>query len=272
MDAQAIAKLQETHAAAAFAADLEADRPASALPAEFTVHDLEKFAPQRRRFRGSYHTHLVDNFAHYVATIRGFADAPVYINAEHVTAAAYLNAGTTEHPGHCDDTAWLKLQATAAFAALTKLEAPARRLAQREAAEWMEDWRDNLTAYDGEGNELPINRAIAAVRKLKIEASRAAEHSVDDMKSSASLLESIEAKSDLGLPHHLTFSCAPYHGLAQRDFHLRVGISNSDAGCTVMLRPVKMEQAREEIARHFSRLVEEALPGNRQVLIGVFTP
>lgn len=272
MDASTIAKLQEFQVAAHFADDLEASRQASALPADFKVHDLEKFAPERRRFRGSYHTHLVDAFARYIASIRGFADAPVYINAEHVTAAAYLNAGTTENPGHCDDTAWLKLQPTAAFAALTQLEQPSLRLAQRLAAEWMEDWREQLTAFDGEGNELPTNRAIAAIRKLKIEASRAAEHSVDDMKTSASLLESIEAKSELGLPHHLIFTCEPYHGLAQRDFHLRVGISNSDAGCTVLLRPVMMEQAREDIAREFSELVEKALPSTCQVLIGVFTP
>ena len=79
-----------------------------------------------------------------------------------MSAAAILNFGTTDAPGHCDSKATVKLDQTAPYTAL--LEIVNKRLTQRELAEFIEDWRSFITCWseeDAEGERYPHHGLVA---------------------------------------------------------------------------------------------------------------
>lgn len=268
LTADAIEKLQESHVAIAFTEALEFGRSAVAIPQDFKVTDLEPYMPNRLRLRGTFATHLIADFCSYIAAR---SSSSVFINPENMQATALFNIGTVDNPGHCDDKASLKLQKTAAFKAFCERSS---RMDQKTAAEWMEDWRDHISAYGSGGEKLEIAKAISAIRRIKVEASQTADHSVDDMASARSLMETVEAKSEHGLPHRLVFTCEPYHGLGEFSFQVRLGVSHSERGCTVLMQNVQMEAMSEAMADKFQDLLEERLGDNpgHTTHIGTYLP
>ena len=87
------------------------------LPNDFTLYDLEKFMPLRRRLRGAMTTSVIEHFATYTKD-NAESGARVFIDPATLQATAVLNIGTTDKPGHGDNTATLKLRQTAAYSAL----------------------------------------------------------------------------------------------------------------------------------------------------------
>jgi len=89
----------------------------AALPTHFTVHDLEKFMPTRRRARGLMVTDVLESFAAY--TLEHAEDgATVFVNTDDMSATAVLNLGAPDAPLHADNKANLCSRQTAAYKAL----------------------------------------------------------------------------------------------------------------------------------------------------------
>lgn len=242
-----------------------------ALPEEFNLHDLEPYLLNRRRQRGLMVTSALKDFAVYCET-HADTGASVFVDADSMTATAVLNLGSPDEPGHADNRARLELRKTAAYQALLQHTQAGRALGQAVAAEFLEDWTDLVQCYTDDGASTKTTYAVAAIRKLTIEAMRKLESSEQSLSASRSAFESVQATSAAPIPTAIHFRCQPYHGLAERTFVLRLGVQTGGDKPTIVLRVIKAEQHAEEMAQQLAELVRSELGDTCQVALGTYNP
>lgn len=266
-DKEAIQALQQGESiSAANSAVLNAPE-AVALPNDYSLHDLEYLQPLRRRARGNMSTRFIGPFLQY-ATTYAEDGAAVFVDTQELGATAVLNLGTPEAPGHADNTAQLTLLRTSAYAALVSITNQPR--SQTEVAEFLEDWPEHLTCFNDEG-EIKRPLAIAAVRKITIDSSRKLESEEQQLGTTRSAFESIQASSKEPLPTTLYFKCLPYADLAERTFVLRLAILTGDNKPKITLRIQKADTHAEDMARELDFLLTTGLAGNTMpVVIGKY--
>ncbi|CNC23008.1 Uncharacterized conserved protein [Yersinia frederiksenii] len=223
-----------------------------ALPASVAVKSLEQFNLERYRFRGSMETSNIDEYVKYSA---GYAGEGVrcFIDADAMCAQTIFNIGTLSNPGHADNTASLSLKKTAPFRELLSIDG--RKQTQKELAEWLEDYREFLLAFDADGEVLDIKKAVGAVRRITIEQTSSADHEDQDFSAKRSIMESVEAKSKDVMPAAFEFKCIPYEGLGERRFKLRYSILTGGNFPVLVLRIVQLEAEEEKIAVEFLELL-----------------
>lgn len=243
------------------------DHGIAALPDGITAKDLETYMPVRRRQRGAFTTADKDSFAKYVNEHKEHG-ATVFINADTMRASAVLNLGTKDVPGHCDNSATLLLEKTAAYAALRHL--CANQIGQKGFSEFLEDWSEQLVCVDVDGNDIEPKKAIAAVRKLTIESMHKVESAQNSLSASRSTFEQVNATSADPIPVRLVFECAPYTGLRGHSLDVRINVLTSSKDPLFTARIVNIEGRNEEFAREFSELVTKSL-GDTPVVIGSYT-
>ena len=255
----------ETTAIAAASVMPHQQIPTIALPDDMKIHNLERFAEHRARFRGEMVTSSIADFSSYVLNHGGQAVA-AFVDQDRMACRAFFNLGTQADPGHGDDTALLALKPTAAYAAL--LSIAGEPLTQRELAEWMEDWAHCLTAYEN-GAEMSVPAASAAVRNITIKAASERTHSEHNFGAARSAMDEIEAKSQDRLPTELVFITLPYEGLERQSITLRVSVITGEKP-SLKLRWVREEAQREEIAQDFKRVIQQEIDGGATVTLGTF--
>lgn len=243
--------------------------PTALIPNNAEIQSLERYSLERFRFRGAMTTTSIDDFVRYST---GYADASeparCFIDADSMSAKSIFNIGTLESPGHADNVAGITLKKTAPFRALVNIDG--NRLSQKLIAEWLEDWSDYLTAFDADGNTMPITKAVQAVRRITIEQATNADYEDGDFSANKSLMQSIEAKSKDVMPVAFEFKCVPYEGLGERAFSLRNSLLTSNEPCFV-LRIVQLEAQEESIATEFRDLLIEKFDGKPvETFIGNF--
>ncbi|MDN8599045.1 DUF2303 family protein [Citrobacter sp. S2-9] len=227
--------------------------PTALLPEGTGIESLERFSLERFRFRGAMTTTSIVDFARYS---KGYASptepARCFIDADNMTARSVFNIGTLDNPGHADNIAAITLKKTAPFRALLAINGD--RLSQKQIAEWLEDWKDYLLAFDADGNAMQITQAAQAVRRITIQQATQADHEDADFSGKKSLMQSIEASSKEVMPVAFQFKCVPYEGLGERAFSLRNSLLKSGEPCFV-LRIVQLEAQEEAIANEFRDLL-----------------
>lgn len=227
-----------------------------ALPSDFEIKSLAKFYPNRSRFTGSFSTNSVDGFAEYV-TSHAQENNACFIDADAMSSKVIFNIGDTHTPGHCDDTAILALVKTAPFDVLLNINE--KRLSQKSVAEFIEDWRAFITCEDQDGVNMPLPRALNAVRKITIESVAKQETVVGNFNAQSSAMESIDINSAEIPPTFINFTCSPYAGLPGRTFSLRLSIVTNDKTPALTLRIVNIEVHKEEMAQQFKDIVKSKL-------------
>ncbi|MEX9849214.1 YfdQ family protein [Providencia huaxiensis] len=244
--------------------------PAVAKPDGLEIVSLEKYQEGRYRFRGVLKTTSISDFVKYSV---GYADTPgvrCFIDAEDMSAKTIFNLGTIAAPGHADNSAVIGLKKTSPFSAV--LSVNGRRQGQKELAEWLEDWRDFLLAFDAEGNVLDIKQAIGAVRRITIESSRSSDHEDSDFSAKKSIMENVEAKSKDIMPAAFEFKCTPYEELQERAIKLRYSILTSHDTPALVLRIVQLENLEEQMAQEFRDLLASKFEGSQiETFIGNFS-
>lgn len=268
----AITALQEGDAIKAAAHSLahaEDSKDLAALPSDYTLHNLERYLPMRRRARGTMNTSALLSFSDYV-TEHAEPGASVFVSPDDMAATAVLDLGTPVAPGHADNRAKLQLKKTAAYSALLA-HANGSGLKQSTVAEFLEDWMDQIHCANDAG-EITLPKAIAAIRKLSIESMRKLESSEQQLGASRSAFESVQATSVDPLPTSIAFVCHPYNDLDSRTFVLRLGIHTGGDKPAITLRIVKAEQHAEDMAQELSDLIAESLTsGEIPVLLGSYS-
>lgn len=271
-DKEAITALQEgkSISAAAVALSTSCDtNDLTALPSDYKLHDLEKYKPMRRRERGTMNTNVISAFTGYV-TDHVEPGATVFVNADEMSATAVLNLGTPCVPGHADNRAKLTLKRTAAYSALISI-ATGAGYKQAQIAEFLEDWPEHIQCVNDSGS-ITLPKAIAAIRKLSIEAIRKIENSEQQLSASRSAFESVQTTSVDPLPTVIMFDCQPYADLKARTFALRLNVQTGGEKPTISLRIVKTEQHAEGMANELGYLIAHAFDGaSIPVLLGSYS-
>ncbi|WP_240531897.1 DUF2303 family protein [Salinivibrio sp. YCSC6] len=256
MDKSAITQIQTLGSAPVLLEQLaKTGFPVAALPENFHLHSLEPFMPQRNQFRGTMKTSHIEEFVNY--SIKYEIDgSQCFINPDVMTAEAIFDLGTQSMPGHCNHKAHLKLKPTADFQELKEIND--ERLSQKVLAEWIEDFSDNLQAFERDGTVIDIAVASAAIRNMTFEHKRGGESSVDDFSASQSEYESmaIRTKEEYPMPAVFKFTCAPYHGLSERSFELRMSTIGNQ---TLVLRIKKLEAHVEAMGEEFKGIIIDKL-------------
>ncbi len=258
-DQSAIQQLAQTEATAQSNQSLQhaltAGKPVVALPDEFTLTSLESYLPLRCRARNSMNTSYVEDFARYVRQHRENG-CTIYVNAEAMAAKAVLNQGTPALPGHGDNTAQVKLQATALYTSLRNLVSQNR--GQKALAEWLEEWRDQVKPLDKDLQDLNIGHVVAGIRSVSIEQINKSTSTVEALSAERSEMESVAAKTDRNdavLPAYLKLTTKPYKELAERTFYVRLSILTSQREPTFALGILGLELHEEEMAEEFAHVV-----------------
>lgn len=231
-----------------------------AAPSRFNIVDLEKYLPIRRRMRGAMSTNHPEHFFRFCAAVsesEGKSAATCFVDPKKMSAAMIFNLGDDEMPGHADHTATLTLEQTAAFKSLKAITAKVR--SQKEIAEWMEDWRENLSASDANGDAKPMLQAINAVRSIDIKAVRNVGSEVQNLSATRSTLEKISAESEHKLPAEIVFTCEPYQGLTARPFSLRLSALTGGDALSLSLQIRRAEAIEQEMADEFAQLCESSI-------------
>lgn len=274
MDRSAIEKISELSAAAAEVVAGHIPEQAAhllAVPKSINLSNIESYMPGRARFRGKLVTSSIPDFVTYVKARHGGSG---FIDADKLGATVFFNLGSEENPGHGDHTARLTLQATPAYVAM--LNAGGKAFSQRDALDFIEDWSHLIGAHqvsdDGAFTPIPLARAIAAIRKVKIKEESTREKTEGNFQQSNSVLESVSASSDEGLPDVLSFKTEPYLGLPERTFHLRVSVSTTGRDPSLRFRVIGLEQEQDEIAKQFKALLLDEIGDAASMTIGTFTP
>lgn len=267
---EALESSQEiTAASKAMVAAIQDQEGLVALPDSMTVHDLERAMPYRRHARGSMTTPFVDPFARY--TNKHAEDgACVFIHATDMQATAVLNLGTPDTPGHADNLAKLTPIKTAAYQAL--LAITRGPITQLQAAEFFEDWAGELEFYTDDAPVTP-KQAVAAVRRITIEALAKVESEEQSLSATRSAFESVTASSKDPIPTRVYFRCQPYADLQSRTFVLRLGVLTGEKTPRLVLRMLKAEEHAEEMAEELCHLIRDAIGALSiiGVLVGQYT-
>ncbi|WP_168389484.1 DUF2303 family protein [Acinetobacter indicus] len=275
MEQAAVQQIAELAITAQGTLPLQVDNTASIaiLPEGFKLHSTEKFNALRDRYRGAYCTSSIPSFVEYIKYRNNGADENVqtYINTERgLSAQTFLNLGDVIDPGHGDDTATLTLEKKAEFARFEGLNG--NRLRQQQLIDVIDDWAEFLEAY-GESGEVDLDKAIRALRKVKITKGSELDSQVRDFGHSVSALEKLEATGvDENLPHYFLLNTECFHGLNPRSVKLSLRISaNNDDAPGFVLRIVGEEALTETLAAEFKDILTERLEGQGQIFQGAFS-
>lgn len=277
-----LSRHQQIEAAAiAMASAPDTSQSVAALPEDFKLHDLEQYQPTRRRMAGTYTTRNIAPFAIYIIQ-HADAGATVFVDADEMAATAVLDLGTSDFPGHAVHRAKLTPKRTAAYAALRKIVDYSK--SQREIAEFFEDWNGiaGLQFFaedtpDGTlGEEIPLRRAIGALRNVDIKVETGMESNSQQLSASLSAFESVKASSKHTLPALIHYTTKPYADLQERVFVLRLSVTASEKGPVLTLRIKNIERHEEEMAEELGDLVLQAIESKTEddpvpVLLGTYS-
>lgn len=274
MEQQAVKQIADLAIAAQGKMPVQVDAGASVaiLPQGFNLHSTEKFNALRDRYRGEYRTHSIPSFAEYIEFRNNGSDENVqtFIQTERgLSARTFLNLGDVIDPGHGDDTATLVLEKKAEFARAEAING--RRQRQQELIDYVDDWADFLEAHNDSG-EVDLDKAIRALRKVKITKGSELDSQVRDFGHQVSAMEKLEATGvDENLPHFFILNTECFHGLNPRTVKLSLRISaNNDDAPGFVLRIVGEEALTETLAEEFKDILTEKLDGQGQIFQGQF--
>ena len=268
MEEGAVHKIADLAVQAASANRIDGDTPAVIIGNDYQIKSLEHLASERSRFRGKFKTNSIKSFSDYVGKHADAEDSAAFVDGPCLSATAFINLGTTEHPGHADWSALFNVDKSAELRAVEKINGD--KLSQRALAEWIEDWRHMLTGEaNGEAQSAP--QMAAAIRNVKTTATGETTSTARDFGASKSAFEEIEAKSAAGvLPTFINARLTPAEGFAERVIPMRLSVITGDKPGFI-LRIVAPEKLYAELGEELVQLLTKEIGGFCKVVSGSFT-
>lgn len=234
---------------------LHTKKPLLVVPEGFGVKDLEFAMEHRTEYRFGFSTKSIDSFTEYCKEFDQ-EGAKCFINADQMEALTILDLGTKEKPLFQEHKASIDLQMTAAYKAL--LSIAGQPMNQKAAANFIDDWADNMVIATMDGEVMTDKQASKQLREITIEQVRSSESNVGDFSESMSQMEKIEAKNQDRIPSEIVFTCDPFYGLDKRAFIVKVAILTGESKPHIVFRIVKIEAQKEDMAKEFKELLEES--------------
>lgn len=240
--------------------------PTVVLPGDCSVHSLEKFQERPVRQRAKFATERLKDFCDYVGRESDLDHTAVFIEPDGSGATAVLDFGDCETPMWKEHRAALKMKYTPEFQAVMSL--CRRPVDQRELTDFLEDWH-HLARPEADGEIIPVNAAITAIRAVTISNIREATTEVADFEASASALSKISAKSKAGkLPGKLVIPCRLYPHTKKFEVCCRVSILTGESSPTFSVRIIGLESMQVEVAEEVELEIGSALKGKARIYVG----
>lgn len=265
----AIQHLEQSTLSSALNAELSEKGTQSNLlvvPEGFKISNIEQFMEYRDSYRASFSTKSISDFSEYCQEFDKDG-AKCFVNSDNMNAKTCFDLGTEELPLHQLHDASLQLDKTAAFKSLLCINGD--QLSQKEAANFIEDWSDNIKIYCREGESMTNQQAVKQFKEITIEQVNSLNSEVSDFGESMSAMEKIEAKNQDLIPATIEFQCNPYHGLVERAFTVRVSIITGGNKPEIGLRIIKLEAQEEDMAEEFKEILNDKFTDSKlKVFIG----
>jgi len=230
------------------------------VPDGFIVKNIESSMPNRDSYRFSFATKSIKDFGEYCKEFDK-EGAKCFVNSDRMNANTIFDLGTEENPLHQHHNAKLQLDKTAAFKALLNING--QHLSQKEAANFVDDWADNIQVISKDGAPMEISQAVKQLREITIEQVSNLDSKVDNFGESMSTFEKIEAKNQELIPATIEFTCSPYHGLDERAFIVRVAILTGGQKPEISLRIIKLEAQEEDMAEEFKEILVKTFKASK---------
>lgn len=241
------------------------DLPTMLVPEGYKLASLEKYQEAPSRFRGTYSTSSIEDYAGYINLQD---EATVFVDTDDMDAMAFFDLGNAAAPGHGEHRARLGLKKTAPYTAC--LQAHNSAFGQKELAHWIEDWHSHIEGEGTSGNTLSAKQLANMVRRIEIKASSESSHEDGDWSAKRTGLDAIDATAGTDTPAVIRFTCLPYEGLKLRTFDLRVSILTDDQKPRIKLRIMGLEGIQEEMATEFKWVLHSHLNENSTLHLGNF--
>lgn len=266
MDATGIKRIEELAAGAA--PRLDSHIPAQVLPGDSSVQSLEHLQEVPARMRSTFKTERIRDFVAYLKENAGVA-AAVFVAPDGGGALGVIDYGNQDAPRWGDHKAKLGMKRTPEFAAVERICEEA--LSQRDVIDWIEDWRDIIqpaVESGGEATEVPIARALAAIRKINLKEAIDTGHEEGDFRNRRTAMEEIEASSGGdAIPGLYKVSCRPYPETITRTVYLRLAVMTSGREPKLRFRIIGHEALKQSVAEEIELDLTARLTGIR-VFIG----
>lgn len=257
MDSTAIKEIQKPYLIEKVQAAIDSSNTSVPLVVTTSgIENLDAYMPSLSRMRLEMSTDSLEAFTDYVED-HDTGTGACFVDGDNMTATTVFDFGTVDEPLHRDHKSRIKLSELSDYACL--LRVVQSRRSQKELAEFIEDYADNITVLDAAGVEIATGLAVAAIRTMTIEARSTSTHEDGDMRSSRSTMDEIEAQGKDVTPAVLRFKCRPYSCIAERDFDIRLSILTGDTKPNFNLRVKQYEKHIEEITHEFTELVKVKL-------------
>lgn len=138
---------------------------------------------------------------------------------------------------------------------------------------FLEDWGGEMVAFDENGVEIPMKKAIGIVRDMKIDELAESTSQVGNFRESRSRLETVAVKSQAGLlPAYFEIKNTLYETLSEpKTVRLRLSINTANGKPEFVLSIVGLELLKDELAGDFLAVVEETLGDDYSLFFGTFS-
>lgn len=231
------------------------------LPPGATLGRAEQFAASPRFHRHHYNTERLADFVAYAKASANAmsSDHPTaYVQPDGSGAQAVFDHGDGDEPHWGHHQAILKLKPAPAWKSAQAMAAGTK--SQQQVIDWLEDWAGNVIAHAQDGTNIEPHRAIAALRRVKLEAKATITNIEGDMSRQRSALESIEANGDSDtLPAYFILISPLYVGTIKHDIVIRLGVREGDGKPALALRIVGVDRLAEETSAWVEQQLSEQL-------------
>lgn len=237
-------------------------RPFALLPDSMNVTDLENYLPTPTRFRNTFSTYRISEFARYCVDF-DTNTAQCIIYADELSfradpkAMTVFDMGGPGAPLHADHKATIKLQKLPEYQ--TAIDFDGQTFDQRKFAEWIEEYADQLTIFTSDGVSLSPVLAARSIRELTIKAARQSSSTVDEMSESRSISESIEAENAGAKPAVIKYTFIPYPDFEEYTIEFRLSILTSGESPKFVARMLRQDRLIRAIADEFTEKVTSGL-------------
>lgn len=193
--------------AAQINAAVKDEAAAVALPDGWSIEKLETLKPQRQYPRGKFNTTHWQDFLAY-GKARESEGAVCFINPDNMTARILFDY--RDGIGHAKNTADYEAELTPPFLALMKkTDTP---LKQRDLTNLLEDWGDDITAYDKDGTAIPTAEAVQLLQTLTVEKAKRIKQTQGDFEHERTISEQAALKKEGRIVAELRITDTLYQG------------------------------------------------------------
>lgn len=232
----------------------------------------DRYLNGRTRQYGKFVTDSLKSFSEFVRVHGTPSHTKIFLDRKNMVCEAVLNFGDDNYAmGHCDFRAVLSSNRTKVFDKMVEMHWRGR-IEQKEFATFLEDWGSEIVAYDENGIEIPMKKATAIVRDMKIDEMVETASQVGNFRESRSRLETVAVKSQAGLlPAYFELNDNLYQTLrAIKTVKMRLAIATTNGKPKFTLSVVGYELLSDELANDFLDVVKEELGGEHPLFFGDF--